>query len=166
MPQDISDEELLNLGRLVVRIVDDKRLEGDHPAFRLLITLLVNNLRTQKTQLSARYLHRLTSIAIGHVGKVVERLEKLGYISVRRLGRSSVARKLVNLHEENIPQMEIEGEGNKETPATVLTKEGEGVINIEGHTYRIKLTIEDITHTGVHTTPLNALSHADIPQSI
>lgn len=166
MPQEISDEELLNLGRLVVRIVDDKRLEGDHPAFRLLITLLVNNLRTQKTQLSARYLNRLTSIAIGHVGKVVERLEKLGYISVRRLGRSSVARKLVNLHEENIPQMDSEGEVSKEKQETVLIKEGEGVITIEGHTYRIKMTIEDITHAEADTAPLNAISHVDMPQSV
>ncbi len=165
MPQEISDEELLNLGRLVVRIVDDKRLEGDHPAFRLLITLLVNNLRTQRTQLSARYLHRLTSIAVGHVGKVVERLEKLGYISVRRLGASSVARKLVNLHEENIPQRDLEEEGSKEKQATVSFKEGEGVINIEGRTYRVKMTLEDITQAGVHAGSLNTHSHVDIPRS-
>jgi hypothetical protein len=165
MPQEMSDEELLNLGRLVVRIVDDKRLEGDHPAFRLLITLLVNNLRTQRTQLSARYLHRLTSIAVGHVGKVVERLEKLGYISVRRLGASSVARKLVNLHEENIPQRDLE-EGSQEQQATVSFKEGEGVVNIDGHTYRVKMTIEDITYAGgLHTGALNTLSHVDIPSS-
>lgn len=162
MPQEISDEELLNLGRLVVRIVDDKRLEGDHPAFRLLITLLVNNLRTQKKQLSARYLHRLTSIAVGHVGKVVERLEKLGYISVRRLGASSVARKLVNLHEENIPLVDFEEGASQEKQETVSFKQGEGFVNIEGHTYRIKMTIEDITHAEA----LNTTSHVDIPRSL
>ena len=162
MSQEISDEELLNLGRLVVRIVDDKRLEGDHPAFRLLITLLVNNLRTQKTQLSARYLHRLTSIAIGHVGKVVERLEKLGYISVRRLGPSSVARKLVNLHEENIPPVDFEEVASKEKPETVALKQGEGFVNIEGHTYRIKMTIEEVTHIEA----LNTTSHVDMPHSL
>lgn len=147
MPQEISDEELLNLGKLVVRITDDKRLEGDHPAFRLLITLLVNNLRTKRTQLSARYLHGLTSIAIGHVGKVIERLEKMGYISVRRIGRadSPVARKLVNVQESNIPNVEFEEIDGEEEEATETSF---AFLTIaDGQVYRVRMTLEEITQS-------------------
>jgi hypothetical protein len=80
----ISKEEMSLLGERIITLVHDDRFREDHLAFKLLVYLLVHNLETQRSQLSARYLHELSGIAIGHLRKVLERLSSLGYIVVHR----------------------------------------------------------------------------------